>query len=206
MQTKDHLALGRYLAHAFAIEEPVKKYAFVIGNIMPDVNKCSYIHGYFWLLRAHRRQKNAGPLSANDHRRMLIGGHTAEGSCFFVNRMYRVLRNRKNLSVLDYYRLGKAIHYLADRFTYPHTMRYMDGFFAHIRYEKRLHICMRAMLRALPDVRETVASCFSKTSFRSVYRAYRTTDSEIGNVSHDCFYIVAVSIAYLENIIYNVGK
>lgn len=107
MQTKDHLALGRYLAHAFAIEEPVKKYAFVIGNIMPDVNKCSYIHGYFWLLRAHRRQKNAGSLSANDHRRMLIGGHTAEGSCFFVNRMYRVLRNRKNLSVLDYYRLGK---------------------------------------------------------------------------------------------------
>ena len=47
MQTKDHLALGRYLARVFEIEEPVKKYAFVIGNIMPDVNKCSYIHGYF---------------------------------------------------------------------------------------------------------------------------------------------------------------
>ena len=35
MQTKDHLALGRYLARVFEIEEPVKKYAFVIGNIMP---------------------------------------------------------------------------------------------------------------------------------------------------------------------------
>ena len=63
MQTKDHLALGRYLARVFEIEEPVKKYAFVIGNIMPDVNKCSYIHGYFQLLRAHRQQKDAGPLS-----------------------------------------------------------------------------------------------------------------------------------------------
>lgn len=82
MQTKDHLALGRYLARVFEIEEPVKKYAFVIGNIMPDVNKCSYIHGYFQLLRAHRQQKDAGPLSLNDHRRMLIGGHTAEGSRF----------------------------------------------------------------------------------------------------------------------------
>ena len=71
MQTKDHLALGRYLARVFEIEEPVKKYAFVIGNIMPDVNKCSYIHGYFQLLRAHRQQKDAGPLSLNDHRRML---------------------------------------------------------------------------------------------------------------------------------------
>ena len=59
MQTKDHLALGRYLARVFEIEEPVKKYAFVIGNIMPDVNKCSYIHGYFQLLRAHRQQKDA---------------------------------------------------------------------------------------------------------------------------------------------------
>lgn len=206
MQTKDHLALGRYLARVFEIEEPAKKYAFVIGNIMPDVDKCSYIHGYFQLLRAYRQQKDAGPLSLNDHRRMMIGGHTAEGSRFFVNRMYRVLRNREKLSAYDYYRLGKATHYLADRFTYPHTMRYTGGFFAHIRYEKRLHICMRAMLRALPDIRETVALCFAKTSFRSVYRAYRTTASEIGNVSHDCFYIVAVSIAYLENIIYNIEK
>ena len=80
MQTKDHLALGRYLARVFEIEEPVEKYAFVIGNIMPDVDKCSYIHGYFQLLRAYRQQKDAGPLSLNDHRRMLIGGHTAEGS------------------------------------------------------------------------------------------------------------------------------
>ena len=53
MQTKDHLALGRYLARVFEIEEPVEKYAFVIGNIMPDVDKCSYIHGYFQLLRAY---------------------------------------------------------------------------------------------------------------------------------------------------------
>ena len=108
MQTKDHLALGRYLARAFEIEEPVKKYAFVIGNIMPDVNKCSYIHGYFQLLRAYRQRKDAGPLSPNDHRRMLIGGHTAEGSRFFVNRMYHVLQKRGKLSVYDYYRLGKA--------------------------------------------------------------------------------------------------
>ena len=112
MQTKDHLALGRYLARVFEIEEPVKKYAFVIGNIMPDVNKCSYIHGYFQLLRAHRQQKDAGPLSLNDHRRMLIGGHTAEGSRFFVNRVYRVLRKREKLSVRDYYQMGKATHYL----------------------------------------------------------------------------------------------
>ena len=83
MQTKDHLALGRYLARVFEIEEPVEKYAFVIGNIMPDVDKCSYIHGYFQLLRAYRQQKDAGPLSLNDHRRMLIGGHTAEWVAFF---------------------------------------------------------------------------------------------------------------------------
>lgn len=161
MQTKDHLALGRYLARVFEIEEPVKKYAFVIGNIMPDVNKCSYIHGYFQLLRAHRQQKDAGPLSLNDHRRMLIGGHTAEGSRFFVNRVYRVLRKREKLSVRDYYQMGKATHYLADRFTYPHTMRYTSGFFAHIRYEKQLHIYMRDMLAVLPNMRDAVDKCFS---------------------------------------------
>lgn len=94
---------------------------------MPDVNKCSYIHGYFQLLRAHRQQKDAGPLSLNDHRRMLIGGHTAEGSRF-CQRVYRVLQKQEKLSVRDYYQMGKATHYLADRFTYPHTMRYTSGF------------------------------------------------------------------------------
>jgi hypothetical protein len=195
--------LGRYLARVFEIEEPVKKYAFVIGNIMPDVNKCSYIHGYFQLLRAHRQQKDAGPLSLNDHRRMLIGGHTAEGSRFFVNRVYRVLRKREKLSVRDYYQMGKATHYLADRFTYPHTMRYTSGFFAHIRYEKQLHIYMRDMLAVLPNMRDAVDKCFSRTSFNSLYRSYRKEPEGNGTVLHDCFHILAVCIAYLENILYN---
>lgn len=203
MQTKDHLALGRYLAHAFEIEEPFKKYAFVIGNIMPDVDKCSYIHGYFQLLCAHRQQKTAGPLSLNDHRRMLIGGHTAEGSRFFVNRIYRVLRKREKLSAYDYYRLGKATHYLADRFTYPHTMHYTGGFFAHIRYEKQLHIYMRDMLAILPNMRGAAERCFARTSFNSLYRSYRKEHDGIGTVLHDCFHILAVCIAYLENILYN---
>lgn len=203
MQTKDHFALGRYLAYAFEIKEPAKRYAFVVGNIMPDVNKGSYIHGYFQLLCAHRRQTDAGPLSLNDHRRMLIGGHTAEGSRFFVNRMYRVLRRKNRLSVYDYYRLGKAIHYLADRFTYPHTMGYADGFFAHIRYEKELHMYMRDMLAILPNMRVAVEICFARTSFNSLYRSYRREQDGIGTVLHDCFHILAVCIAYLENILYN---
>ncbi len=45
MQTKDHLALGRYLARVFEIEEPVKKYAFVIGNIMPDALPMNFLSG-----------------------------------------------------------------------------------------------------------------------------------------------------------------
>ena len=100
---------------------------------------------------------------------MLIGGHTAEGSRFFVNRVYRVLRKREKLSVRDYYQMGKATHYLADRFTYPHTMRYTSGFFAHIRYEKQLHIYMRDMLAVLPNMRDAVDKCFSRTSFNSLY-------------------------------------
>ena len=170
---------------------------------MPDVNKCSYIHGYFQLLRAHRQQKDAGPLSLNDHRRMLIGGHTAEGSRFFVNRVYRVLRKREKLSVRDYYQMGKATHYLADRITYPHTMRYTSGFFAHIRYEKQLHIYMRDMLAVLPNMRDAVDKCFSLTSFNSLYRSYRKEPEGNGTVLHDCFHILAVCIAYLENILYN---
>ena len=170
---------------------------------MPDVNKCSYIHGYFQLLRAHRQQKDAGPLSINDHRRMLIGGHTAEGSRFFVNRMYHELKKRGKLSVHDYYRLGKATHYLADRFTFPHTMRYTGGFFAHIGYEKQLHIYMRDMLAVLPNMRDAVDKCFSRTSFNSLYCSYRKESEGNGTVLHDCFHILAVCIAYLENILYN---
>ena len=40
MQTKDHLALGRYLARVFKIEEPVKKYAFATENIRGCMNIC----------------------------------------------------------------------------------------------------------------------------------------------------------------------
>lgn len=203
MQTKDHLALGQYLAQTFHIIAPVKRAAFVIGTIMPDINKCSYIRGYFQLRCAYARNLQSGLLTLNDHRRMLIGGHTAEGSRFYVNEIYRSLQKKKHLTVLDYYRLGKGVHYLADRFTYPHTMTYTDGFFSHIRYEKQLHTAMRKLLSALPDLRKNVDVCFKKIDFNGMYRCYRTDKDGIGTVLHDCFYIVAVCIAYLENILYN---
>lgn len=200
MQTKDHLALGRYMAHTFQIKNPANHAAFVLGNIMPDINKLSYIRGYFQLLAAGRRRKTRRRLSLNDHRRMLIGGHTAEGSRFFVNRIYRTLVGKTRLSVYDYYRIGKAMHYLADRFTFPHTMAYGDGFFSHVRYEKRLHAYMQGMFTLIPDMREIVKKCFRNTDFNGIYRAYRM---EAGKPEHDCLHILAVCIAYFENILYN---
>lgn len=202
MQTKDHLALGRYLADSFSME-PVKRIAFLTGNIMPDINKFSYIHGYLQLLYTHMTFKKRNPLTINDHRRMLIGGHTAEGSRFFVNRIYRTLRKKKFLTIYDYYRLGKAMHYLADRFTYPHTMQYRDGFFAHIHYEEKLHSLMHDMFCVIPNMRKEVACCFPHTDFNGMYRAYRKSVQGAGKVLHDCLYILAISIAYLENILYN---
>lgn len=200
MQTKDHLALGRYLAHTFHIDNHADYAAFVLGNIMPDINKFSYIRGYFQLLAASRRKKTRRHLSINDHRRMLIGGHTAEGSRFFVNRIYRTLVKKEQLTIYDYYRIGKAMHYLADRFTFPHTMTYGDGFFSHVRYEKILHYHMRNMITWIPDMREVVKRCFHNVDFNSMYRSYRR---DAGKPEHDCLHILAVCIAYFENILYN---
>lgn len=200
MQTKDHLALGRYLAHTFDIDNSACYAAFILGNIMPDINKFSYIRGYFQLLDADRRKKTRRHLSWNDHRRMLIGGHTAEGSRVFVNRIYRTLVRKKHLTALDYYRIGKAMHYLADRFTFPHTMEYGDGFFSHVHYEKQLHYHMYNMIVRVPNVREAVKKCFHDVDFNSMYRSYRR---DAGKPEHDCLYILAVSIAYFENILYN---
>ena len=200
MQTKDHLALGHYLAYTFEINQSVNYYAFVLGNIMPDINKFSYIRGYFQLLDENKREKKTRHLTINDHRRMLIGGHTAEGSRFFVNRTYRKLTKKVNLTLWDYYRLGKAMHYLADRFTYPHTMLYYDGFFSHIRYEKELHYHMYNMLTRIPDVRFLVKKCFAHIDFNGMYRSYR---KEAGKPEYDCLYILAVCIAYFDNILYN---
>lgn len=192
MQTKDHLQFGRYLAEIFAIDEGPRKMAFILGNIMPDINKFSYIRGYVQL----RRSCTSRP-SFTQRRRMLIGGHTAEGSCKYVNHMYYKQCKKQKLYLWDYYRIGKALHYLADRFTYPHTMAYEEGFFSHVAYEKELHLAFSDLLRSVGNVRYRVTTCFRHIDFCALYMAYRRSKASVEN---DCAYILAACTAYLENI------
>lgn len=192
MQTKDHYILARFMAEQFEIGNPFYRWAFVLGNIAPDINKLSYVQGYLQLRKSIKEQKDVHAwrishqekLTWNDHRVLLIGGHTAEGARRFINRKFRRLDKKEKYSVRDYYHMGKMLHYIADSFTHPHTMEYHNGFFSHVDFEERLHeICKTYMKRMSYVVRWLVPDI----SLDILYRAYRSEEPEPYN---DYVYIV----------------
>lgn len=191
MQTKDHCMLAKYMAEQYNISNPPRRAAFVLGNIMPDIDKLSYIQGYVELRKCAKekapkswRISHRERLTFNDHRCLLIGGHTAEGSRKYINRRYRQLREKDEYTVLDYYRMGKMLHYLTDRFTHPHSMEYRDGFFAHVDFEERLH---RISVILMPYFARVSTKKVPPIPMETLYRAYR---SETPDPFNDYMYII----------------
>lgn len=217
MKYSDHYILAKYIADSFGVRDRINRTYFIWGNITPDLNKLTYLHGYGCLL--DRLTEMGNKLSLNQRRKLLIAGHTAEGARRYVNKFSRKLIRKTRWSFLDWYRFGKVVHYVADRFTYPHTLGYSDGFFNHVAYEEELHKQFARFMENInqkPDasgeadgkacchnadrteLRGMVRNHLSGIELDRLYRAYRDEEKSQEN---DCAYILAAGTKYVEYIL-----
>lgn len=120
MKSCSHRTLGQYLTDTYLQDYP--KYcrrAFSIGCIQPDKNPTTYLKGSI-------------------HSQWLRG-HNWDNAKKYIRKTGNHLQARKELKLLDFYRLGKLIHYTADAFTYSHNNNYTENLSAHRSYECDLH-------------------------------------------------------------------
>ena len=103
MQTRDH----KKLAEMFASEMSRKripyicKKAFIYGNIEPDKNPFTYLHGMLKGKKFH--------------------GHDYENILPVIKKIFNSTQEKKKWGVREYYHFGKLMHYTADVFTFPHN-------------------------------------------------------------------------------------
>ena len=196
MKYTDHFALGRFVIDMYEIDNKLQRAMFIWGNVIPDFDKLSYLQSYFRLKEG--LYKNNERPSLNERRRLLIAGHTAEGSVHYVNKMSRGLMDKDKWSLYDWYRFGKTAHYVADSFTHPHTLSYKEGFFAHVNYEEALHMRFTELLDRFSskkcNLKELINKYLGGITFDSMYKAYR---SEPAEVDTDCSYILAAVTKYV---------
>ena len=119
IKAHSHKTLGKYLAEQYFSEAP-KRYirAFLIGCTEPDKNPTTYIKGSLG--------------------NQLFRGHNWESSQRYMQRISNRLEQRRKLRLMDFYTLGKLIHYTTDAFTSTHNRSFTQNLHSHRNYEVNL--------------------------------------------------------------------
>lgn len=157
MKRQSHRRLGEYLAREYMAHCP-KRYirAFLFGCIEPDQNPATYLKGsirYQWLR-----------------------GHNYLNAKRYLLRLSKRLECRGQYNLLDYYAIGKLIHYLADAFTSAHNDTFPSSLELHKAYEATLqhHFLDYLSRNPIPSrgCGGSVAECI--LSRHALYRSYPT--------------------------------
>ena len=160
MRKKSHVALARYLVRGLGSEELSRhRKAFCLGSILPDLNPKMFKvpHEYdttFELFRDLCRQTLYEAAEAGEENERVL-----------------------------WRRMGVAMHYLADYFTYPHNASFTGSLKDHCMYESELKYRMRVLVW-MPEGREIFA------------RAKDTAD-EIGSLEELFGYIMRMHRKYM---------
>ena len=170
MQTRDHLALGRFLLE-IAGSEALQKHrrAFLLGCVEPDYNMATY-------LRGGRRGRK-------------LRGHNAENSLAHLSRCMAALQTEGLRSFWDYFTLGTMLHYAADAFTWPHNAFWEKSLAQHVAYEKTLHPVFAGALRRSAAGPEHIAPRAALAFFTGNHCAYSAAPHAMAT---DCRYIIGV--------------
>lgn len=170
MKTQSHKSLGVYLSNTYFPSVP-RRYiqAFLLGCTQPDKNPITYLKGSI--------------------RCQWLRGHNWHNAQRFMARLCRRLENRKRLYLLDYYALGKLIHYTVDAFTSAHNDYFPTSLLDHRSYENRLQAYFLGYLKENDHP--------STHTFQDVMEAIRTYHAEYAqkpvHVHTDSRYCVLVS-------------
>lgn len=172
MQTRDHKLLGKYLLWQTQQKLPLlHKMAFIAGNVEPDRNYFTYLHGMLSGKKFH--------------------GHNYENMLPVMHKLYHSLQEGRYLGIRKYYQLGKLIHYTADAFTYPHNEVYKEGLIEHRRYERQLHDRFLTMLQEEMKKNWVIRSFREFEELETVHKEYL---QNAGGYIWDCKYILMASV------------
>gem|GEM_PF-2709622 len=173
IQTKDHYFIARYLSKEIGLCFcPVKRAAFVLGSVFPDVNVFSYFKG------------NG------------LKGHSYRYSRRFISNTMSCFEKQEAKSPADWFRIGVALHYVQDSFTYAHNECFKGGIIKHFEYENRLHEQLGNSFDriALKMTRDKPYN-YSDRIIGKLYKSYRTKD--IHTTESDTAYILMSSLSFL---------
>lgn len=131
MRGESHRRLGEYLVERYMPNAPKRHIrAFLIGCIEPDRNPATYLKGSF------RSQR--------------LRGHNYENASPYMRRLCCRLEQKVRLDMIDYYSLGKLIHYTVDAFTRAHNRDFPEDLREHRAYEAELQTFFLAFLAGDP--------------------------------------------------------
>lgn len=180
MKGKSHQLLGQYLVDRYMEDAPSRHIrAFLFGCIEPDRNPATYLKGSL-------------------HRQWLRG-HNWGNSQTYMRRVAARLENRKKMRLLDYYSLGKLIHYTTDAFTYAHNPEFPSDLKEHNEYERNLQDYFLENIEKLPALQSIVSPSVMDT-IHSYHKEYRHLPRGIHS---DARYAVAVCCSVLAQILAN---
>lgn len=134
METKDHLLLADIIVKTAGESiSAAGKNAFTVGCIEPDINLLTYTKGHTYKA-------------------------TADDVKYTIRRLFGRLRTPR-----DYFLLGRAVHYMGDYFTFPHSPGFLGNLKEHIEYERKLHrhISDRLDLKIVPQSLPNSCGCIS---------------------------------------------
>ncbi len=160
MRAKSHHHLGKLLAEQYLPDAP-KRYilAFLIGCTEPDKNPATYLKGSL--------------------RSQWLRGHNWNNSQRYMQRICSRLERREELKLLDFYTLGKLMHYTLDAFTSAHNDAFPSDLQSHRHYESRLQqyflSCLEEARIAQPQIHDRVMDTI---------RAYHTEYMRIPSSVH----------------------
>ena len=169
MRSKSHMILGQYLAGRYLIHIPqLHTRAFLLGCVQPDRNPLTYLKGSI--------------------RHQWFRGHNYPNTRRFIRKLSRRLEKKVYWTALDYYCLGKLIHYTADAFTYAHNKDFPLNLGQHRKYEEQMQTYFLSYLYRSPTM-EIPGSCSIMESIGRFHREYR---KEAGTIQRDCHYMLLV--------------
>ena len=174
---KSHQHLGKHLARQYMQGIPKRYiYAFLIGCIQPDRNPATYLKGSI--------------------REKWLRGHDWKNAQRFMQKIALRLEQRECLKLLDYYTIGKLIHYTMDAFTSAHNEHFSSKLMDHRAYELDLQ---QYFLRYLSEQNILVPDNFGPLmdTIRHYHRKYIQIPANVHTDSHFAILVCSVIISRL---------
>ena len=171
METKNHLALAKYLVQETS-DQMLDRYknVFVLGNIMPDINLLTYFQGRHYTDFTSVKKK-------------------------IIQLLAKPFWN-----AADIYILGIITHYIADFFTRPHNQQYRVNLIDHYKYESTLCAVIKDCLDHKPNRNRYNMPLKSEDLITHIETKHQEYLEIKTSPVDDCYFIISISTSMLHSV------